>query len=145
MNGDPSEGAIPVVGTARCSFRLVSRDTGDGSVRIEQEFTCDVDMSDPRVSGTESLPIVTVLVGTDGIWAVEGAVLSTEEGRWTGSGRGVATAADIWPGERLGEYLNIGEMHYVGEGAYEGLQYHYTAGSDKALAISGWIEETPRE
>jgi len=146
-DADPGDEAVPVLGTARCSKSTVSEEMGDGVVTIEEQFSCATELSDSRVSGTQTLPIVIRMLGMDGTWTVSGAVLSTEEGRWTGSGRGVATFSELeMPAETLAPPLNFGEMHYSGEGPYEGLEFHYyIMGSNTALAIAGWIDEAPSE
>lgn len=39
--------------------------------------------------------------------------------------------------------FNYGEGHYLGEGAYEGLEYHwYISGSDSQSGLTGWIRST---
>jgi hypothetical protein len=121
---------VGVTGTARCSF--------PGG----EEFTvvCEVDMSDPRVSGTEVSDNYHVFGEEDeeededvstaaGVWVAD-AVLTNDEGTW----RGVTQAAD--------DTTPCGESHYIGEGAYEGLEFHYYfchAELDEEAELRGWI------
>ncbi len=72
---------------------------------------------------------------------LEEAVLTNDEGSWRGSVEG-AEGRDTLPS---------GEVHYVGEGAYEGLEFHhyFAADQDPAEAVvRGWISpisEPPTE
>ena len=63
---------------------------------------------------------------------MEDAVITNDEGSWSGS----AQAAEN------DDAIPSGEAHYVGEGAYEGLEFHYyffhaDLGDD--AEIRGWI------
>jgi hypothetical protein len=96
---------------------------------------CELDMSDPRVSGTESHRRFSVVVGSIGagaVWVVGEAVITNAEGTWRGSAQAAEDAG----------LIPSGEAHYIGEGAYEGLEFHYyffhADLSDKA-ELRGWI------
>ena len=100
-------------------------------------YTCELDMSDPRVSGTEIHDALHFVVGrawaeSGGVWVAENATLTNEGGSWSGS---VQATED-------GGSRPVGEAHYVGEGAYEGLQFHYyfyDGPYDDAPRFHGWI------
>ena len=143
--GDPPEGVAPVYGSVRCTITSSEDEFADGFVIIRESYACIHEMSDPRVTGSESLPIVSHSVGNGGTFTVADAVLETDGGTWRGSGRGVFTFEPVLP-EPLLPPINFGEMHYIGEGAYEGLEYrYYLSGSNYGLAIAGWISEIPDE
>ncbi len=66
------------------------------------------------------------------MWLAEHAVITTDEGTWRDS---VQAAEDH-------EAIPSGEAHYVGEGADEGLEFHYYffhADLDAAAELRGWI------
>jgi hypothetical protein len=93
---------------------------------------CELDMSDPRVSGTERHDRLRFFDGGEVgiVWVAEEASITNAEGTWRGS----VQAAD--------DGIPSGEAHYVGEGAYEGLEFHYYfGGSDNAAEskVRGWI------
>lgn len=122
--------SVGVTGQATCTFF----DLGAG-------FTveCQLDMSDPRVSGSEvsdkywwfddGVDEDEDEVEASSMWVAD-AVLTNEEGTW----RGVTQAGD--------DTTPCGETHYVGEGAYTGLEFHYyfchVALADEA-ELRGWI------
>ena len=123
--------SVVVSGTAMCDFsdEGVAPEGGSGLLVI-----CELDMSDSRVSGTERHDQFRFLVGNagNGVWVAEDATIENEEGIW----RGRAQAA-----ERPGV---MGEAHYVGEGAYEGLEFHYyfvDIASVEDPLLHGWISE----
>ncbi len=93
---------------------------------------CELDMSDPRVGGTEILDRlrITDRDGTGYVWVAEEATITNDEGTW----RGTVQTADSG-GQRNGE------GHFVGEGAYEGLEYHYFFGvnADDEHIRTGWV------
>ena len=117
--------SVSVSGTAACSF-------GSGTEGLKVE--CELDMSDPRVSGSEIHDRFTFFAEGSGgrVWVADEATITTTEGTWRGS----AQAAED------NEATPSGEAHYVGEGAYEGLEFHYyffhADLSDKA-ELRGWI------
>ena len=123
--------AEPVVvsGTATCDFSAegVNPEGGSGFLVV-----CELDMSDPRVEGTERHDRLRFFKGGEvgDVWMAEEAVITNGEGTWRGS---VQAADDSIPS---------GEAHYVGEGAYEGLEFHYYFGGwDEAdfSKVRGWI------
>jgi hypothetical protein len=116
--------SVGVTGRASCTFS----DLGAG-------FTaeCQLDMSDPRVSGTEVSDNYWWFDEDEDVvssmWVAD-AVLTNEEGTW----RGVTQAGD--------DTTPCGETHYLGEGTYTGLEFHYyfchVALADEA-ELRGWI------
>lgn len=122
--------SVVVRGTATCVFSDEGVDPTGGD--NNDLVTCELDMSDPRVSGTETHDRFRYYYeeGDEaGMWVVEEAIIVNSEGTW----RGTAQAVD--------DGTPIGEAHYVGEGAYEGLVFHYYF-SDASIAeavVHGWI------
>jgi len=114
--------SVGVTGTARCTFPDV-----EGFKAV-----CQLDMSDPRVSGTEVSDNYRFFGEDDDdadavVWVADD-VLTNEEGTW----RGATQAAD--------DSTPCGESHLVGEGAYEGLEFHYYFCHTSAGAeLRGWI------
>ncbi len=125
----PADPAV-VSGTATCDISTmggVDPEGGTGWLVV-----CELDMSDPRVSGTERHDRLRFFEGGEiGIvWVAEEAVITNAEGTWRGS----VQAAD--------DGIPSGEAHYVGEGAYEGLEFHYYFGGHDSAAgsdVRGWI------
>jgi hypothetical protein len=129
-------GALTVNGIAACER------TGTGAVDAEGVLdlvvTCRLDLSDPRISGTETQDRFRVLAGSVGagdVRVADDARLATAEGSWRGSVQAATDDAAV--------PAAIGEAHYVGEGAYEGLEFHYYfANLDIAeglVDVHGWI------
>jgi len=124
------EGTVAVSGTAACD------DTGSGRV-------CQLDLSDPRVSGTETQDGVRILAGSVGAGDVrmaDDARIATADGTWRGRIQAATDDASV--------PTSIGEAHYIGEGAYEGLEFHYYfADLDSAeggeVRVHGWISPAP--
>lgn len=115
--------SVAVTGTATCDTSWLG-----GLLTVE----CVLDMSDPRVSGNEIQPDIHFFAaGLDArVWMVEEAVITNEDGTWRGSAQGAEDLAGT----------PIGEAHYVGEGGYEGLVFHYYfADLDDQVELRGWI------
>jgi hypothetical protein len=136
------EGSEVVWGEAWCQISLSGGDTTEGA---EGWYVlCTLDMSDPRVSGIEKQDRFHLLVGSIGVgavWMGEDAHLTNDEGTWSGSVVGVEGR----------DTLPSGEAHYVGEGGYEGLVFHYyfsTSEDASHAVVRGWISpisEPPAE
>lgn len=124
--------SVGVTGTASCNFSDLGTDPEDPEGESGDLVTCELEMSDPRVSGTETHDRFRYYnIGDDSLaWVAEEAVITNEEGTW----RGIVQAGD--------DGTPIGEAHYVGEGAYDGLEFHYYF-AHTALAntaeVRGWI------
>ena len=121
--------AVLVTGTARCDFSNEGVDPEGGAGFL---VTCQLDMSDPRVSGVETHDRFRFLYGgaAGDVWVAEEAVITNAEGTWRGS----AQAAD--------DGTPIGEAHYVGEGGYDGYEFHYYFGHTdlaEGAHLRGWI------
>jgi hypothetical protein len=128
---------VAVSGTAVCDA------TGSGAVDPEGALdvlvTCQLDLSDPRVSGTETQDRFRILAGSVGagdVRVADDARIATAEGTWSGSVQAATDDAAV--------PASIGEAHYVGEGAYEGLEFHYyfadlDSGEDGPVVVHGWI------
>ena len=127
------DGSVVVWGVAWCQISLSGGDSTDGAEGWL--VGCTLDMSDPRVSGIERQDRFRLLAGSIGagaVWAGEEAHLTNDEGSWRGSVLGVEDRAT----------LPAGEAHYVGEGAYEGLEFHYyffSAQDSSQAVLRGWI------
>jgi hypothetical protein len=130
-------GAVAVSGSAACDS------TGSGAVDPEGELdvlvTCQLDLSDPRVSGSEKQDGVRILAGSVGagdVRVADNARLATTEGTWRGSTQAARDDAAV--------PAPIGEAHYIGEGAYAGLEFHYyfadlDIAEDGDVLVHGWI------
>lgn len=125
-----SADAVMVSGTGTCSFgEGTGADGGEGYV-----ITCELDMSDPRVSGTETQDRFRTLDGGDfgNVWVAEEDVITNADGTWHGSAQIVHD--DTAP---------AGEAHFLGEGAYAGLEFHYYfsgyCGDPNQIELRGWI------
>ena len=122
---------LVVSGTTTCD---VLEDEG---VAVDGEpapvYVCELDMSDPRVSGTQRDDRWRFVDGGPDhfAWRYEESVITNEQGIW----RGANQAAD--------DGVPCGEAHYVGEEAYEGLEFHYYF-CDVAddVTIRGWISDS---
>lgn len=138
--------AIAVTGTSDCVVVPLS-DTfdSDGVEIIEERFTCETEMSDPRATGAEEYPVIITRIvtpGIGGLWTAEGATLTNSEGSWTATGRGTVDLAGVSPLAEGTWPFNYGEVHYTGEGSYEGLTMRlYISGTNYNFALAGWIEE----
>lgn len=119
---------VVVTGTAACGFSNEGVDPDGGAGFL---VTCELDLSDPRVTGTETHDRFRFYEGGTGVvWVAEEAVIANGEGTWRGSAQ---SADDGTP---------IGEARYMGEGTYAGLVFHYYFShinlADKAQ-VRGWI------
>lgn len=120
--GAPPDDAVVVVGSATCIFAEDPDDTVE----------CEHSMSDPRVSGAEVSTGYTFIEnsGSTGFaWSAEDTVMTTAEGTWRGSVHGVDD----------GNQGVMGEAHLLGEGEYEGLEYHYYLNGFEQVEVMGWI------
>lgn len=119
-----------VTGTATCGFSHEGVDPTGGD---SNDFgTCELDMSDPRVSRTEThdrFRCFYVECEEAGMWVVEEAISTNSEGAW----RGIAQAVD--------DGTPLGEARHLGEGAYDGLILHYYFGDVRVggALVHGWI------
>jgi hypothetical protein len=136
-DGTPTTGAAPfhaiaadsevVSGTAACDFSNQGIDPEGGAGLL---VVCELDMSDPRVSGTERHDRFRIFNGGDlgDVWVAEEATITNADGTW----RGMAQAAD--------DGTPSGEANYIGEGAYDGLEFHYYFGHlEDIVLVRGWI------
>lgn len=128
-------GRVPVIGTETCQHAVDAEEVlDDGSEVIRETFTCDVEMSDPRASGTEVSQAETTIIEPDDVtvaWTGEGTV-ANDEGSWSGPSEGVYSTESA---------MNYGQVTYEGQGAYGGLIMHLLfAGINGQLSYSGWIE-----
>ena len=121
--------SLVVTGTATCVFSQEGTDPTGGD--NNDLATCELDMSDPRVSGTETHDRIRYFEDEGGswVWVVEEAIITNGEGTW----RGTAQAVD--------DGTPIGEARYVGEGAFDGLVFHYyfSAPGIDVAEVHGWI------
>ena len=129
LHAVPADTAM-VSGTGACSFgEGVGAEGGEGYL-----ITCELDMSDPRVSGTETQDRFRTFEGGEfgNVWVAEEDVITNAEGSWRGSAQIVHD--DTAPS---------GEAHFAGEGAYEGLEFHYYfsgyCGNPEQIELRGWI------
>ena len=125
--------AVVVVATVDCTDTGVEIDPDEEDQgAIPWLWSCEIDASDPRVSGIERHAAFRSLAeSSEGlVWRVEDATITNDKGIW----RGVALGADSGGPVQ-------GEAHYVGEGAYEGLEYHYYLADlgGGEVETRGWI------
>jgi hypothetical protein len=91
------------------------------------------------VSGTETQDGVRILAGSVGAGDVrmaDDARITTADGTWRGRIQAATDDASV--------PTAVGEARYIGEGAYEGLEFHYYfADLDSAeggeVRVHGWI------
>lgn len=128
--------SVVVWGTATCELSDGGVDpVGGGAGWLA---VCNFDMSDPRVSGTETEDRFRFLIGQAGfptLWVSEEAAITNADGAW----RGTVQAA-----ENSGS-APIGEAHYIGEGAYQGLEFHYFFAAvvdGGPVQLNGWISRS---
>ena len=141
----PADDATVVVGSGVCDMTSVSEEAVDGVDVIVEHFVCEDEMSDPRVTGTEDMMVVSRVAdySTGGTWTVQGATLTNDGGTWRGSAQGIVDLAGVHPFADRIRPFNYGEAHYIGEGAYDGLEYHYyISGSNGTAGVTGWIQPT---
>jgi hypothetical protein len=135
---EPPKDAITVVGMANCTLGPSSDEFAD-----REQFECELDFSDPRVNGTESLEVVSRIADIEvgGPWTAEGHIV-TDSGEWRGAGQGVVGMVGVLPHAEGIHPANFGEMRYEGEGDLEGLTLiYYFAGSNNTEGLAGWITE----
>lgn len=123
--------AVAVAGTAACDLSEdgVDPEGGPGFLAV-----CELRMSDPRVSGTERDDRFRDFAEGPGgrVWVAEEVVITNTQGTWRGS----TQAAENQQG------IASGEAHFIGEGAYEGLEFHYYffhADLSDVAQLRGWI------
>lgn len=128
------DGSQAVIGTAECGFFDTGTDPEDPEAEQGDLVICELEMSDARVSGTEvhdRLRYYDLNVGQEALaWVSEEATITNDEGTW----RGIAQAMD--DGTPMGEAL------YVGEGAYDGLEFRYYFSHQSISGraeVHGWI------
>lgn len=128
--------AVVVYGTATCELSDEGVDPAGGGAGWLA--VCDFDMSDPRVSGTETEDRFRFVVGRAGfptLWVSEEAAITNAEGAWRGTVQAVEDKGAT----------PIGEAHFVGEGAYQGLDFHYYFAAvieGGPVQLHGWISRS---
>jgi hypothetical protein len=138
--------AVPA-GTVAVNGWVSCESTGSGTADLEGELdvlvTCQLDLSDPRVTGTETQDGFRILAGDVGagdMRAADDSRITAAGGTWRGRFQAATDDASV--------PAPIGEAHYIGEGAYEGLEFHYYfADLDSAeggpVAVHRWISPAP--
>ena len=142
-SAEPPDDATTVVGTAECTVPSRESSVIDGVEVIEERFVCELDFSDPRVTGTETLDVTVRMADSSvgGTWTAPGHIV-TDSGEWRGTGQGAFSMVDVLPHAENIRPANFGEMRYEGEGDLEGLVFvYYFAGSNATEGLAGWIAE----
>ena len=139
----PGSDAVLVVGNSVCAVSTVGDEVIEGVMAVTERFECETVSSDPRTSGVEVFPEIVSRIGDwskGGTWTAEGVTLTNEEGVWRGTGHGAFDLRGSLPFAEGISPFNYGEVNYVGEGAYEGLQLHiYISGPNEQAGLAGWI------
>jgi len=140
------EGAVAVTGTSTCVVQPLSDSFDSAGVEVvEERFSCETEMSDPRASGAEEYPVIITRIvtpGVGGLWTAEGATLTNSEGTWRATGHGTVDLVGVSPLAEGTWPFNYGEVHYTGEGDYDGLTMRlYITGTNYNFALAGWIAE----
>ena len=120
-----------VFGTATCDVLEDEGVAADGSLGTPV-YVCELDMSDQRVSGTQRDDRFRRIDGGPAAfaWVFEESVITNAEGTW----RGAIQAAD--------NGVPCGAAHYVGEGAFEGLEFrYYFCDVNDGPLFRGWISD----
>jgi len=125
--------SVFVSGTAGCSWTAgPAHGAGFGWVA-----RCKSDMSDPRISGYETLDGFHFIVESvepsgelDDVWVADKSSIRNAEASWSGTCQGATV-----------NVFSLFECHYVGEGAYEGLEFHsyHLDQPDGPTSVLGWI------
>jgi hypothetical protein len=125
--------SVFVSGTADCGWTAGPGD-GAGSGWVAR---CRPDMSDPRISGYETLDGFHFIVESvepsgelDDVWVADDSSIRNAEASWSGTCQG--TTVDVF---------SLFECHYVGERAYEGLEFHsyHLDQPEGPTRVLGWI------
>jgi hypothetical protein len=124
--------SVGVTGTAECGFFNTGTDLEDPGAEEGDLVECELEMSDPRVSGIEVHDRFHYYdTGAQAFaWVAEEATITNADGSW----RGLAQAVD--------DGTPIGEARYIGEGAYDGLEFHYYFSHPSISGqaeLHGWI------
>lgn len=132
-----------ITGLGGCTVTSYKDETSKTSLVMTEHFTCVSAMTDPRVSGTTELDIVTTFEPPSskaGRFVATGT-LTNAGGSWTGRSYG---AVVVWPDNPAGAPLNTGVDYWTGHGGYEGLTYKdLIAGDDDNVDTVGYILEHP--
>ena len=136
-----------VAGTSSCTFGSDSQRIVDGVVQTTISFHCVMQMFDPRVTGSEDFTLVIrqLDAAVAATWTATDVVLTAAGGTWRGEGGGVVDYQGNLPMAPGLAELQIGRLDLVGEGTYQGLEFHcYIAGSGEGANPGydtvGWIE-----
>jgi hypothetical protein len=136
-------------GNCDCYFDSVTEE-GDAEI-LTGTCVCLTHGSDPRVSGSEELPM-TLAMFPDRVPEVhwfeyDTATLTSDVGTWR---NGEGFGSEFFNED--GDLLTSGHTTYVGDGAFEGLTYEYFYAQSNAFTtaddpresyrFSGWIEPT---
>jgi hypothetical protein len=140
-------GPTAVAGTSSCTSGSDSERFVDGVAQTTMPFHCVIQMSDPRVTGREDFTLVVrqLDAAVGATWTATDVVLTSPGGTWRGEGSGVVDYRPSLPAAPGLTELQIGRLDLVGEGAYQGLEFHcYIAGTsdgaNQGYDTVGWID-----
>jgi hypothetical protein len=146
----PSRDAEAFVGTDSCSMSTTSDERLDGGSReIREHFSCTLETSDERVTGTHELDTVTVVRDATApmpeglMWWAEDDIITNDGGTWRlTDGYGVVDMVGVHPMAEHVTPFNYGIQKYAGEDGYSGLRLTiiYT-GTNESGGLAGWIEQ----
>ncbi len=136
-----------VAGTSSCTYGADSERIVDGAVQLTVQMHCPLQMSDPRVTGSEDFTLVIrqLDAAVAATWTATDMVLTTAGGTWRGEGSGVVDYQGNLPMAPGLSELQIGGFDLVGEGNYEGLEFHFYiagagVGANPGYDTVGWID-----
>lgn len=129
---------VAVSGTGQWTYSPVSENVQDFNRVIVEHFVCTTAISDPRISGQDTMDITTTYepaYSTTARWEAQNVTRTNSGGTWRGNWRGNLTM------DNAGVPYNYGEATYTGEGDYAGLTYHeLMTGGNTSSTKAGWIE-----
>lgn len=146
----PSEDVDAFVGTGSCVMTPESDETtADETREIREHFSCTLESSDERVTGSRELDTVTVVRDATAplpdalMWWSEEDVITTEVGTWRlADGYGVVDMAGVHPMAEGVRPSNYEVSRYVGDDGYSGLELTIIyMGTNESGGFAGWIED----
>lgn len=141
----PDETVLVYGGEVNSKFAQTESSDSDGVTVLTIEYVDTIEMSDPRASGTaEWTATLYSPPGDDlgGTWTSEGATLTNDGGTWVDYRLGTYILARNMPSAlTTNPGVKTGEVHYIGQGGYEGLRMDLYTSSDGYIGTIGPVED----